>query len=64
MKKQFFAAFFLLCATTLYAADPAERPRAREAGVQTGILPIGKLNTITDVQECLLGIQRSFVMMT
>ncbi|MEK7727496.1 MAG: P1 family peptidase [candidate division KSB1 bacterium] len=31
------------------------RPRAREAGVQVGILPVGKLNAITDVANVQVG---------
>lgn len=32
-----------------------QRPRARELGVVVGILPTGKLNTITDVEGVLVG---------
>jgi D-aminopeptidase len=36
------------------AAAP-ERPRAREAGVATGVLPVGPLNAITDVAGVRVG---------
>ena len=39
----------------LAAGPPAPRPRAREAGVVTGILPAGPLNTITDVAGVRVG---------
>lgn len=53
----------LLLATTL-AAQPfvassipqeKHRPRAREAGISVGILPIGPLNAITDVDGVMVG---------
>ena len=38
------------------AADPAaQRPRARDIGLVTGILPTGKLNAITDVAGVRVG---------
>jgi D-aminopeptidase len=37
------------------AGPPASRPRAREAGVATGILPPGPLNAITDVAGVRVG---------
>ncbi len=37
----------------IFAQSP--RPRAREAGVKVGILPTGKLNSITDVPGVLVG---------
>jgi len=36
-------------------AQEAKRPRAREAGVQIGVLPTGPLNAITDVSGVLVG---------
>ena len=47
----------LLCgslALSLCAAEP-ERPRAREIGLQVGILPPGPLNAITDVAGVAVG---------
>jgi D-aminopeptidase len=37
------------------ASQNTPRPRAREAGVKVGILPIGPLNSITDVGGVLVG---------
>lgn len=37
------------------AASAAERPRAREAGVEIGILAPGPLNAITDVEGVAVG---------
>ncbi|HBJ84027.1 MAG TPA: aminopeptidase [Verrucomicrobiales bacterium] len=47
----------LFCFLSLCAAVHAEeaRPRAREAGVVIGTLPVGKLNAITDVPGVLVG---------
>src|SRR5215203_3068985 len=36
-------------------APPANRPRAREAGLSIGVLPTGPLNGITDVAGVLIG---------
>jgi D-aminopeptidase len=56
--------FFLTLATVLLAAPPsanhsawqvATRPRARDAGVKVGILPVGPLNAITDVAGVAVG---------
>lgn len=33
----------------------AERPRARDLGIQVGVLPTGPLNAITDVEGVLVG---------
>jgi hypothetical protein len=38
----------------------ADRPRAREAGVRVGVLPVGPLNAITDVAGVRVG-QRTVV---
>lgn len=49
---------FLTCCLLIFcAAVHAEqaRPRAREAGVVIGTLPVGKLNAITDVPGVLVG---------
>ena len=43
----------LLCATCAGGAE--RRPRAREAGIVTGVLPTGPLNAITDVTGVLVG---------
>ena len=54
----------LLLTTTLFAAHPfsgssvpqeKRRPRAREAGISVGILPVGPLNAITDVGGVMVG---------
>ncbi len=45
----------LLAATALLAADPAARPRARELGIEPGILQPGPLNAITDVEGVRVG---------
>jgi D-aminopeptidase len=39
----------------LEGATPEMRPRARELGIKVGILPTGKLNSITDVAGVLVG---------
>lgn len=38
-----------------YSQQENRRPRAREAGVKVGILPIGPLNAITDVSGVMVG---------
>jgi D-aminopeptidase len=38
-----------------FASEQNKRPRVREIGLQVGILPIGKLNSITDVAGVLVG---------
>jgi D-aminopeptidase len=54
----------LLLTTALLGADPfvassipqeRQRPRAREAGIKVGVLPVGPLNAITDVGGVLVG---------
>jgi D-aminopeptidase len=35
--------------------SPGSRPRAREAGIKVGILPVGPLNAITDVGGVMVG---------
>ena len=54
----------LLVTTTLFAAQPfsgsaipqeKRRPRAREAGINVGVLPVGSLNGITDVGGVMVG---------
>ena len=46
-------AFLTFAATTL--ADDQSRPRARDLGLQVGILSTGKLNAITDVRGVKVG---------
>lgn len=49
-------ATIVLCAAMIaFAQDETTRPRAREAGVQVGILPTGTLNAITDVAGVQVG---------
>ena len=48
------ALFTLLCCNSLIAEE-ARRPRAREAGVVVGILPVGPQNAITDVAGVVVG---------
>lgn len=40
---------------TVSASDPAQRPRARELGIEVGIFPPGPLNAITDVEGVKVG---------
>ena len=42
-------------AVRLMGAADAQRPRAREAGIEIGILPTGPLNAITDVVGVSVG---------
>jgi D-aminopeptidase len=49
------AALLSLALLMTAAADAAERPRAREAGISFGILPAGALNAITDVAGVKVG---------
>lgn len=39
----------------LNAQEEKARPRAREAGIKVGVLPVGTTNTITDVDEVKVG---------
>ena len=45
----------LLLATAAMTADASARPRARELGLEIGILPHGPLNAITDVEGVRVG---------
>ena len=47
----------VLISQAALAAEPAKRPRAREAGIIVGILPTGERNAITDVAGVLVGHQ-------
>jgi D-aminopeptidase len=51
---KFAAVVALLCCSPLVAQE-ASRPRAREAGVIVGILPVGPENAITDVAGVTVG---------
>jgi D-aminopeptidase len=46
---------FLFLITVCSAGETPARPRAREAGVQVGVIPLGPLNAITDVAGVLVG---------
>ena len=45
----------LLLITVCAVGENRTRPRAREAGVQVGVIPPGPLNAITDVAGVLVG---------
>jgi D-aminopeptidase len=56
--------FLLILTTALPAAQPSynhsisqvpNRPRAREAGIRVGVLPVGPLNAITDIAGVAVG---------
>ena len=51
------ALIFLISATTFAQSTMPKnnRPRARETGLKIGILPVGKLNSITDVPDVRVG---------
>jgi D-aminopeptidase len=51
---KFITFFTLVCCIPLIAQE-ANRPRAREAGVVVGILPVGAQNAITDVAGVTVG---------
>jgi D-aminopeptidase len=44
-----------LAAMAILAAGAQERPRARDAGIVTGVLPAGPLNAITDIEGIKVG---------
>ena len=46
---------FLLCPSETMNAQDEPRPRAREMGIDVGILPTGLLNAITDVEGVMVG---------
>ncbi|HEV3410130.1 MAG TPA: P1 family peptidase [Chthoniobacterales bacterium] len=48
-------AVMVVTADLTNAAEPAKRPRAREAGLKVGILPTGQLNAIADVAGVRVG---------
>lgn len=52
MKQLLIFALIMLLA---FSVQGQNRPRARDAGIQTGILPAGPLNAITDVNGVLVG---------
>lgn len=45
----------VFCFAMLAAAQPAVQKRARDHGIQPGVLPVGKLNAITDVAGVKVG---------
>jgi D-aminopeptidase len=58
------AVLLLFLTTTIFSAYPfghqstrqiANRPRARDAGIKTGVLPTGPLNAITDIAGLAVG---------
>ena len=54
--QKFIAIFsILILMTQIFAQTKRERPRARDLGVEVGILPTGKLNAITDVAGVKVG---------
>lgn len=48
-------ALFLLLTISVFAQTQQPRPRARDLGIEVGILPAGPLNAITDVPGVLVG---------
>ncbi|HKV34936.1 MAG TPA: P1 family peptidase, partial [Pyrinomonadaceae bacterium] len=46
---------FVLIMLLAFSVQGQNRPRAREAGIQTGILPVGPHNAITDVTGVMVG---------
>lgn len=55
MVRQLVFLTFTLCFTGLAFAQENTRPRAREIGIEVGILPTGPLNAITDVKGVKVG---------
>ncbi len=57
MMPRFAFLTFILCFTGVGAVKAQEitRPRAREIGIEVGILPTGPLNAITDVKGVKVG---------
>lgn len=53
MSLKFFALILILATSNFSQTEP--RPRVREIGLKIGILPTGKLNSITDVEGVLVG---------
>jgi D-aminopeptidase len=52
---KFLAIIFLMVCAFCALGNDEKKPRAREVGLITGILPPGKYNAITDVPEVLVG---------
>ena len=50
-----FGQLCVLLMLVLPSAHAQERPRAREMGIQPGVLPVGPLNAITDVAGVQVG---------
>jgi len=55
MVRQIVFLTFILCFTCSAIAQENARPRAREIGIEVGILPPGPLNAITDVKGVKVG---------
>jgi len=53
--KFFIPLILSLMAVNIASGSSAERPRLREFGIKTGVLPPGPLNAITDVTGVLVG---------
>lgn len=53
MSLKFFALILILAMSNFSQTEP--RPRVREIGLKIGIIPTGKLNSITDVEGVLVG---------
>jgi len=48
-------ALLAILANLLWAQQPTDRPRARDIGIVTGVVPPGPLNAITDVAGVMVG---------
>lgn len=55
MKRTSIVILSLTFLTSIAPAQPAERPRLRDLGVELGMFPPGKYNAITDVEDVLVG---------
>lgn len=55
MPTKFFASLLILIFAMSISSQTENRPRVRETGLKIGILPTGKLNSITDVEGVLVG---------
>lgn len=55
MKRIVLSVIFLAIANAALFAQSQVRPRAREIGIEVGVLPTGPLNTITDVAGVKVG---------
>jgi D-aminopeptidase len=57
MKRVLLGCLICVLMETIMAADESHRPRAREIGIEVGILPTGPWNAITDVSGVKVGHQ-------